>query len=521
MGQDRPAMDRDGHVSSTYNIPNFLGAFEAEEKVKSLFGSGKISREKLPRDEEERGVEEEEEQTRDAENNNNNGGGGEDGGVDAVQSMKEELLAPTSPLDRTSPDGQMQGGEEVGQGDINAVCDDNEKPGRGEVQNEPPPVELTPSDTGRVDILSLLETNREKCDTSLNPDVTPRVNDHIYCTVYCIANEEQHNTDIPQVWGNELTSGLDGGLVLYTEEDLVDPLRGASLLRAGTDADVEAQLCRVCLEEKTIVPLPCCRKLVCDECLTLYVTSQVQEAKASIRCPISECSGMLENAAVESWLGPEDVLRYRYFLELSQLDSSTKPCPRCRRFTSLERASPARSEQKYKIQCSDCQFVWCFKCHAPWHQGIKCRDYRKGDKQLRSWACVIERGQRNAQKCPKCMIHIQRTEGCDHMVCTQCNTNFCYRCGERYRQLRYFGDHTSNLSVFGCKYRYLPDKPHLRRFIRGSICGAKVLLAPLVLSLVLVLGAVALVIGLIGFPFYYVCKKRKRRATSSLGSWRF
>ena len=105
-------------------------------------------------------------------------------------------------------------------------------------------------------------------------------------------------------------------------------------------------------------------------------------------------------------------------------------------------------------------------------------------------------------------IHIQRTEGCDHMTCTQCNTNFCYRCGERYRQMRFvfpsfsllttlfscmcvlslsllcnllllfvwpvvrfFGDHTSNLSVFGCKYRYLPDKPHLRRLIRGSVCG--------------------------------------------------
>ncbi len=37
--------------------------------------------------------------------------------------------------------------------------------------------------------------------------------------------------------------------------------------------------------------------------------------------------------------------------------------------------------------------------------------------------------------------------------------------------VRFFGDHTSNLSVFGCKYRYLPDKPHLRRLIRGSVCG--------------------------------------------------
>ncbi|KAB0352788.1 hypothetical protein FD754_017645 [Muntiacus muntjak] len=57
------------------------------------------------------------------------------------------------------------------------------------------------------------------------------------------------------------------------------------------------------------------------------------------------------------------------------------------------------------------------------------------------------------------------------MTCSQCNTNFCYRCGERYRQLRFFGDHTSNLSIFGCKYRYLPERPHLRRLVRGSVCG--------------------------------------------------
>uniref|UniRef100_A0A4W6ELG8 RBR-type E3 ubiquitin transferase n=1 Tax=Lates calcarifer TaxID=8187 RepID=A0A4W6ELG8_LATCA len=251
------------------------------------------------------------------------------------------------------------------------------------------------------------------------------------------------------------------------------------------------------------------------------ISSQVRVAKPFISCPIPECSGQLEEGVVVSHLASEDVAKYHYFLELNQLDSSTKPCPQCSHFTSLKKHNPHHSEHKYKIQCSNCQFVWCFKCHAPWHNGLKCRDYRKGDKLLRTWASVIEHGQRNAQKCPQCRIHIQRTEGCDHMTCTQCNTNFCYRCGERYRHLRlepftlsfffffcaalvtsspifvgrFFGDHTSNLSVFGCKYRYLPDKPHLRRLIRGSVCATKVLIAPVVILLVVVLGALALVIG--------------------------
>lgn len=57
-----------------------------------------------------------------------------------------------------------------------------------------------------------------------------------------------------------------------------------------------------------------------------------------------------------------------------------------------------------QIQCSKCELVWCFRCHAPWHESLKCREFRKGDKLLRNWASVVEHGQRNAQKCPNCKV---------------------------------------------------------------------------------------------------------------------
>lgn len=72
-------------------------------------------------------------------------------------------------------------------------------------------------------------------------------------------------------------------------------------------------------------------------------------AKPQVRCPIPECSGYLEEGLVVSHLSSEDVVKYRYFVELSQLDSSTKPCPQCSVFTTLKEHNPIRSEHKYKV----------------------------------------------------------------------------------------------------------------------------------------------------------------------------
>lgn len=322
----------------------------------------------------------------------------------------------------------------------------------------------------------------------------------------------------------------DGGSIELEFYLAPEPLSVPSLLGAppypglggvgDTYAPLMVLMCRVCLEDKPIKPLPCCKKAVCEECLKVYLSSQVQLGQVEIKCPITECFEFLEETTVVYNLTHEDSIKYKYFLELGRIDSSTKPCPQCKHFTTFKKKghipTPSRSESKYKIQCPTCQFVWCFKCHSPWHEGVNCKEYKKGDKLLRHWASEIEHGQRNAQKCPKCKIHIQRTEGCDHMTCSQCNTNFCYRCGERYRQLRFFGDHTSNLSIFGCKYRYLPERPHLRRLVRGSVCAGKLFVAPLILVLGLALGAIAVVIGLFVFPIYCLCKKQRKRSRTGM-----
>ncbi|XP_037304717.2 probable E3 ubiquitin-protein ligase RNF217 [Pungitius pungitius] len=560
MGRGIPGMEDDEPRADACRMPSFTRRTEtssADGKVEPSVGdlSRRVARtnSRLSLDGGERHWEERSgAEGKDARGNNNNNcnGRGERRRASAVEILRRNFGVSKSPSLCFNANSRMQRGAEHERREANVNGDvsnghgaergarDKSQRETGEAVDESEPAlsDSATSDGRGVELVTVTSLRRHRRDGGNNADTLGESSkEHVYCTVYCIANESHRKdgeiTDDDAVASDAPDADPETGRgagssprpTAYTLDDLVAPFGGVALRRLSTEqagAEATTQGCRVCLEEKTIAPLPCCRKAVCDECLELYVSSQVRVAKSYIGCPIPECSGYLEEGLVTSRLSDEDVAKYRYFLELSQLDSSTKPCPQCSRFTSLKGSNLNPSEHKYKIQCDTCQFVWCFKCHAPWHSGVKCRDYRKGDKLLRGWASVIEHGQRNAQKCPRCRIHIQRTEGCDHMTCTQCNTNFCYRCGERYRHLRFFGDHTSNLSVFGCKYRYLPDKPHLRRLIRGSVCGTKVLIAPVVILLVMVLGALALVIGLVVFPVYYVCKRRKKQQrTQGSGRW--
>ncbi|XP_028295438.1 E3 ubiquitin-protein ligase RNF217 isoform X1 [Gouania willdenowi] len=537
MDDDRPGFD----VGS---MPSFIRSFEEERAnvspnvqtdsssasvgVLKLHASRSESRLSL---QSEPPVKRSGEPKEDAEGNNNNNcnGGGRQRQrrtVSALELLRRNFRDSTSPPARVNTVRRMQSVNSDGSGSCSGRGWDQCKKSELATGDPGPKNEPTLSDIACPRVHEVEHVTSPDYHSKNTLEEPFPVKEHIYCSVYCIAADNTHKDSH---YHNETTTEVDLGegsnpeASLYTLDDLVDPFadRPQKLYTEQAEAEPEPRTCRVCLETSTLAALPCCSKSVCEECMKLYVSSQVTVGKVHIPCPITECSGSLEEGLVTSHLANRELAMYQYFLELNQLDSSTKPCPQCHHFTTLKAQNPRSSEHKYKIQCSNCQFVWCFKCHAPWHNGIKCREYRKGDKLLRTWASVIEHGQRNAQKCPQCKIHIQRTEGCDHMTCTQCNTNFCYMCGERYRHLRFFGDHTSDLSVFGCKYGYLPDKPHLRRLVRGSVCATKVLLAPVVILLVLVLGALALVIGLVAFPVYYMCKKRKKQQQHTRGSWRW
>ncbi len=124
--------------------------------------------------------------------------------------------------------------------------------------------------------------------------------EHVYCTVYCIANDnyripvEKTTSDHE---ATSLSSSSSDVLVLppsdspnseLDHDHYPEPYTVSKLMLSGlnssynTDNSVSVVLtCRICLDDKQTIPLHCCKNAVCEECLKRYIISQVSTSMPS------------------------------------------------------------------------------------------------------------------------------------------------------------------------------------------------------------------------------------------------
>lgn len=231
-------------------------------------------------------------------NNNNGGGETERRRASVVEILRRNLGVSKSTSLRVNVNARGQFGLEYENydGPVNNVITDGFGSERGckksdggtaeaVTENEATLAALT-SDAPVVEFefLHLADPCRHKCETDSNKgtlDDSVDTKEHIYCTVYCIDNEREQKqiTDgaLASSYVSESQQEVGSNLELYTMDDLVDPFGEMAHHLSGVQAGGETSVrsCRVCLESKSIAPLPCCRKVVCNECLGLYVSSQV------------------------------------------------------------------------------------------------------------------------------------------------------------------------------------------------------------------------------------------------------
>ncbi|VDH92713.1 Hypothetical predicted protein, partial [Mytilus galloprovincialis] len=170
--------------------------------------------------------------------------------------------------------------------------------------------------------------------------------------------------------------------------------------------------CEICLSEDIDTRKRlCCSVPVCENCLQEYVKNEVEQRNVRLQC--INCDSYVHRDEILALLPTELKDKFYRFLIEENKDPNVKTCPRCcllqNKSEILPTLSPETLKKKkknsaagLKVICSRCGLTWCYDCHAPWHEDVKCKEFKKGDKLVKNWAKELSYGQKNAVRCPKC-----------------------------------------------------------------------------------------------------------------------
>lgn len=79
------------------------------------------------------------------------------------------------------------------------------------------------------------------------------------------------------------------------------------------------------------------------------------------------------------------------------------------------------------VQCR-CGFDLCFSCLEEYHAPATCAQVEEWNLKSLKEADNAQWIVSNTKKCPRCFTRIERNHGCNHMVCTKCQHEFCWVC---------------------------------------------------------------------------------------------
>jgi hypothetical protein len=238
----------------------------------------------------------------------------------------------------------------------------------------------------------------------------------------------------------------------------------------------------------------------CRECLTNHCKHAISARDIPIPCPASasnQCENVLQESQIQELLcGPDvtlygsisdetsdnhgytDWIRFQRYQKMLQ-DPSLISCSCCVELLSKEDNQTFGGAEN-QLTCPSCGHLFC-SVHGDAHPGKTCEEYkparqiRKSEKAIRKFT----------KPCSHCGIPIEKESGCDHIICTSCKDDMCFRCGTH---LYLSGDMIRSCKK--CEQNYI-DHRHIWAY-RLTLCLSLPIYIPICVMHILVMGAMAL-----------------------------
>ena len=185
-----------------------------------------------------------------------------------------------------------------------------------------------------------------------------------------------------------------------------------------------------------------CAHVTCGDCFRGFVEFCITSNRVPvIPCPVESCKAAFSPDYIIYKAGLFASTLQNYLLrsaDLALMAEGTKliycPSKGCGSGFLVDLANAASSSASTDstdpaptcvITCWECNATFCIGCLTN-HAGVTCHEFKTEVSNDTSLAFI----QNFTKSCPndKCLNPIQKNGGCNSMVCTRCQLNFCWQC---------------------------------------------------------------------------------------------
>jgi hypothetical protein len=203
------------------------------------------------------------------------------------------------------------------------------------------------------------------------------------------------------------------------------------IMDGSDDIHVVKQSCGTCYDSKSkdqFVTLSCSHS-ACRECLQRQIDIGLKDQSTkNLRC-FTCWTHHFTQEEIEKIVTPEQreklgTIQLKEWLEKQSL---VKHCPT----PDCNYAFINESKCQSTIDCPQCKKEYCSQCLIKHPEYLSCQAAQERyasveDKATQSWKNT------HSKPCPQCKASIEKNYGCDHMTCSKCRYEFCWKCLGKY-----------------------------------------------------------------------------------------